>query len=274
MDLYRYEDYRQYLRDRFRAASSSPSFSWRKFSRVSGIANPGYLNDVIKGRRKLSSGAAARVARYFSLLPHETEYFRLLVALANARKIPDRDRIYGKIVARRSRSAFAQLNPALIKYYQDFRYPLVRCALMAMEYRGDPSRISRFLRPRLPASIVRRIVRDLCAWGLVKIEKSGNYSVTGKFITPSPTLSAQVKQMNRTWIRQAEEALETMGPDERNIASQLFCVSSRLRETIRKKIESFRSGIWDLVKSDRNKADCLMLLNTQYVPLSQKRKSL
>jgi len=55
MDLYQYEDYRQYLKDRFEKESLAPSFSWRKFSHESGISNPG---DVIKGRRKLSRSGA------------------------------------------------------------------------------------------------------------------------------------------------------------------------------------------------------------------------
>jgi uncharacterized protein (TIGR02147 family) len=46
MDIYHYVDYRQYLKDRFDRESASPSFSWRKFPREAGIANPGYLNDV------------------------------------------------------------------------------------------------------------------------------------------------------------------------------------------------------------------------------------
>jgi uncharacterized protein (TIGR02147 family) len=271
MDIYQHEDYRQYLKDRFDQESSSADFSWRKFAHEAGISNPGYLNDVIKGRRKLSRQAAAKVIRYFSLLPHEAEFFNLLVAFAQARKISDKDRIYKKIVSRRSRSSFAQMNPELIKYYQDYRYPLVRCALMAMDYNGKPAHIAKFCRPPLPVSVVQRIIRDLCSWDLVKIDKSGKYSVTDKFITPSPKLSAQVRQMNRAWIRQAEEALETLGPEERHIASMLFCMSSPLRDEIRKRIESFRSEIWDLVKNDKQKADCLMLLNTQFVPKSKKR---
>lgn len=272
MDIYQYEDYRQYLHDRFKEKSSGSSFSWRKFSREAGIANPGYMNDVIKGKRRLSRDAASKVVRYLSLPPHEVDYFNLLVALAHARKIADKDRIYKKIAARRSRSAFARINPGLVKYYQDYRYPLVRCALMALDYRGRPSPIAGFLRPRLPASAVQRIIRDLCTWGLVKIEKDGRYSVTDKFITPSPALSAQVRQLNRVWIRQAEEALETLSAEERYIASQLLCVSSALRDRIRNRIESFRSEIWDLVKNDRQKADCIMLLNTQFVPKSGKGK--
>jgi uncharacterized protein (TIGR02147 family) len=272
IDIYQYEDYRHYLKDRFDRESSAPSFSWRKFSREAGIANPGYLNDVIKGRRRLSRQAAAKVVRCFSLLPHEADFLNLLIAFAHARKIQDKDRIYKKIVSRRSRSAFAQMNPALTRYYQDYRYPLVRCALMALDYKGKPSQIAGFLRPRLPASVVRRIIRDLCSWGVVKIDSCGKYSVTDKFITPSSKLGAQVRQMNRLWIRQAEEALETIGAEERYIASQLLCVSSALRDRIRNRIESFRSEIWDLVKNDRQKADCIMLLNTQFVPKSRKGK--
>jgi len=271
MDIYQYEDYRQYLHDRFKEKSSGSSFSWRKFSREAGIANPGYMNDVIKGKRRLSRDAASKVVRYLSLPPHEVDYFNLLVALAHARKIPEKDRIYKKIAARRSRSAFAQMNPALVKYYQDYRYPLVRCALMAEGCHGNPSHVAKFCRPQLSVSAVKRILKDLLVWGLVKIDGNGRYSVTDKFITPSPKLGALVRQMNREWIRQAGDSLETLGPEERHIASMLLCVSSKLRDKIRKRIESFRSEIWDLVKNDKQKADCIMLLNTQFIPKSQKR---
>ena len=271
MDLYQYEDYRQYLKDRFEQENSSPSFSWRKFAHKAGFSNPGYINDVIKGKRRLSREAVMKLIQYFSLLPHEADFFRLLVDIAHARKISDKDRIYRKIVSRRSRSAFAQLNPGLIKYYQDYRYPLVRCALMAIDYHGDPSQIAKFCRPPLSISAVRRIIRDLCAWGLVAVDPSGKYSVTDKFITPSPKLSAQVRQINRAWIRQAEEALETTDAEGRYIASMLLSVSSGLRDEIKKKIEAFRSELWDMVKSDKQKADCIMLLNTQFIPKSKKR---
>ena len=274
MNIYQYDNYRQYLKDRFDQKTAVASFSWRKFSRGTGISNPGFINDVIKGRRGLSRHAAVKVARYLSLPPHEADFFNLLVAFAHAKKITDKDCIYRKIAARRSRSAFAQVNPERVKYYQDYRYPLVRCALMAAGGHGEPSRIAKFCRPMLPVSVVKRIIGDLCRWGLAKTDNKGSCSVTDKFVTPSRKLTAQVRLLNREWIRQAGEALETLNPDERYIASQLLCMSSGLRDEIRKKMESFRNEVWEMVRKDKRKADCIMLLNTQFVPKSGKGKLL
>jgi uncharacterized protein (TIGR02147 family) len=271
MNLYHYEDYRHYLNDAIAREKSRVSFSWRKFASKAGFSNPGYINDVIKGRRKLSDKAAKKLIKYFSFLPREADFFRLLVAFAHARTISVKDRIYRDIVFRRSRSSFAQLNPAMIKYYQDYRYPLVRCALMVLDYHGDVSQIAKFCQPSLPISIVRRFINDLLAWGLVKIDGNGRYTVRDKFITPSPEFTAQVRQINREWIRQAEEALMTVGVDDRHIASMLFGVSAALREKIKAKTEAFRTEIWDMVRSDKEKSDCIMLLNTQFVPKSEKR---
>jgi uncharacterized protein (TIGR02147 family) len=272
MNIYQYEDYRHYLKDRLEQERSAASFSWRKFAAKSGFTNPGYINDVIKGRRKLSNKAVEKLVRYFSFLPHEADFFRRMVAFAHSRNGGTKDRIYKELVSRRSRSSFAQLNPEISKYYQDYRYPLVRCALMALDYRGgDPSQIAKFCWPSVPVAVVRRIIKELCAWGVVKIEEGGRYAVTDKFIAPSPKLNAQIRQINREWIRQAEAALMTIGPDDRHIASMLFSVSSAMRDKIKEKIETFRSEIWNLVKNDAAKADCIMLLNTQFVPKSKKR---
>jgi uncharacterized protein (TIGR02147 family) len=271
MNLYHYEDYRHYLKDTIEREKHSPSFSWRKFADKAGFSNPGYINDVIKGRRKLSKEASEKLITYYSFLPREADFFRLLVAFAHARTTLVKDRIYKNIVFRRSRSSFAQLHPAMIKYYQDYRYPLVRCALMVLDFHGDFSQIAKFCQPSLPVSIVRRVINDLLAWGMVKVDKSGRYTVRDKFIVPSPELTAQVRQINREWIRQAEEACMTVGADDRHIASMLFGVSAALREKIKAKIEAFRTEIWDMVRTDKEKSDCIMLLNTQFVPKSEKR---
>jgi uncharacterized protein (TIGR02147 family) len=275
MDIYQYEDYRHFLRDRFNREKASTTFSWRKFASAAGFSNPGYVNDVIIGTRRLSMDAVGKLITYFSLLPHEAEFFHLLVSFSHARTMKEKDRIYREIIFRRSHSNFAQVNAENLKYYQDYRYPLVRCALMTIECTGEsaPERVAKFCDPPLSVTAVRRILSNLRAWGLVTVDKNGTYSVNDRFVEPSPELTSQIRQINREWILQAQEALMTVDAQKRHISSMLLAVSSPLREEIKKKIELFRSEVWEMVKNDSAKADSIMLLNTQYFPRSKKGRA-
>lgn len=86
-DVYGYEDYRGYLRDRFAELQArNPAFSQRGLARKAGIANPGFFNEVIKGRRRLSPAAALKMAGGLDLSPGETEYFSALVDYAETRE--------------------------------------------------------------------------------------------------------------------------------------------------------------------------------------------
>lgn len=86
-DVYGYEDYRGFLRDRFAELQArNPAFSQRGLARKAGIANPGFFNEVIKGRRRLSPAAALKMAGGLDLSPGETEYFSALVDYAETRE--------------------------------------------------------------------------------------------------------------------------------------------------------------------------------------------
>ncbi len=269
MNIYEYDDFRLYLKDRYEEkCRADPSYTYRKFAAEAGFTNPGFLNDVIKGRRKLSQDATQKMIKVFDMSETEAEFFRLLVAYRQAKNEERRQEIYRKILFRRNRSSFARLNPALNRYYQDFRYPLIRTAIMAFDFRGDYEALGRFTIPPIPSLLVRKYVRDLCEWGLVTQQTDGRYVVTDRVVEPPEKLRDQVKQINREWIVQALDALMKLPPDKRHISSMLISVSKETADLIRSRIETFREEMWKLVESDAGKAEKVMLLNIQYIPKS------
>ncbi len=64
--IYEYDDHRRFLLDAFQEKKRrDSSWSHRKCARAAGIANPGYLNDVVKGRRPLSRVADGKMGKGF-----------------------------------------------------------------------------------------------------------------------------------------------------------------------------------------------------------------
>lgn len=271
MNIYEYDDFRLYLQHRYeQCCKADPSYTYRKFAAEASFTNPGFLNDVIKGRRKLSRDAVEKMVRAFALSEIEAEFFRLLVAYRQS-KLPERQQeLYRKILFRRNRSSFARLNPVQSRYYQDFRYSLVRAAIMTTGFSGDYDALGRFTIPAIPAAQVKKYVRDLCEWGMLTQQSDGRYTVTDLVVEPPEKLRDQVKQINREWIIQSIEPLMKLSPDKRHISSMLLSVSAATRKKILERIESFREEVWGLVNNDREEADSMMLLNIQYVPKSRR----
>jgi uncharacterized protein (TIGR02147 family) len=268
VDIYRYDDYRIYLRDRYDAkAKSDPGYSYRRFAADAGFSNPGFLNDVVKGRRKLSAEAAEKMIRVFELSPKEADYFKLLVSYCQSKKEDERQQLLKAILHRRSHSKFMQLNPALGRYYQDYHYPLVRNAVAVCDFRGDYEKLARFIDPPLAAHKVKKYVRDLCDWGLVRQDTDGRYLVTSKVVEPPETLLHLVRETNKEWIRQGFEALNRLPRNKRHISTVLAHVSRENYETIRQKVELLREEVLQMAQEEEN-PQRIAQLNIQFFPRS------
>lgn len=269
IDIYRYDDFRLFLADCYKDKKArDPDCSHRAFAREAGFANPGFFNEVIKGRRKLSKAATAKMIKAFGLSPTEAVYFGLLVQYGQKRDEQKRAEVYKNILSRRNRSSFTRLNPLLAKYYQDYRYPLVRCAIEASEFKGDYGRLAEFIDPPLQTALVIKIVRDLCEWGLVQQQSDGRYVLTQKLIEPPDTLRHLVRELNGEWIKHAYIALRRLPPDKRDISSLLVTISDDNYQLIQKKINELRDEIFSIARDDTNPQK-VMQLNIQLFPRSR-----
>lgn len=269
--IYKYDDFRLFIKDKYEEIRQiDPECSTaRKFAHKAGFTNPGFINDVVKGKRNLSIEARKKLEKIFRLNESEVEFFKLLVEYGRSKKEEEKDKIYKKIVARRNRSAFTKLNPAISKYYQDYRYSLIYNALMSYDFRGDYNALSDFIYPPISPSILREYIEELCSWGMVIKQRSGRYTVTQRFIEPPETLREQIKQLNREWILHAADLLMKLPSDRRHVSTMLLSISPETAKKIAEKIEEFRDEIWRLVQNEPNNPSCIMQLNLQYLPRSK-----
>lgn len=269
MDIYGYDDFRKVLAELYdRRKASVPGCSTRSFARACGLANPGHFGDVVKGRRRLSEVVLEKLVAAFELKPQEAEFLRLLVRFGQARKASEREDAWRQILVRRSRSNFARLNPSLARYYQDYRYPLVRTAVESCDFRGDYAKLAQFLDPPLPVAAVQKCVRDLCEWGLVRQERDGRYLVTDTFVEPPANLGGLLRELQKTWIAHAAESVQRIPSNRRHVSTILLSVSATAQEQIRKRLESFREEVFSILRDDHD-PDRLMQLSLQYFPRSR-----
>jgi uncharacterized protein (TIGR02147 family) len=272
-NIYRYDDFRVFLKETFAwRKARDDDYSYRKFAKDAGISNPGYLLDVIIGKRTLSDNAVGKTAKAFELNEAEGEFFKLLVDFGQSKKDAQRQEIYQEILYRRNRSRFARVSPHLVKYYQDFHYPLVYSALHAFEFRGEYESFGSVFDPPIAPAALKKYIRELCEWELVKQGPDGRYQVTEAYVEPPGTMGALVRRLNREWILQAAESLFRHGPEERHVSTLLLSVSEETRKRLHGEIERFRREVLDIVSKDEGKSSGLMQLSLQYFPKTKKRK--
>jgi uncharacterized protein (TIGR02147 family) len=272
IDIYKYDDFRQWLRDAVEAIKKEDaSFSYRHFAEIAEVKNPGTLLDVIQGKRALSSKVQEACVKVFGLKTVQAEFFRLLVQYHQARNITEKADFLRELQNRRAHSSFVRLNTAQVRYYEDTAYALVLSATEALDFRGDYQELASFLRPSLPLVKVKKCVRELCDWGLLRQDSSGQYLVVSRFLEPPSTLKEPVRRMNRDWILQSAEALLEIPAKERQISSSIIAVSEATRKKILDCIEKMRHEIFDLAEAD-TAAETVMQLSIQYYPKSQTRR--
>ena len=92
VDIYQYDDYRRFIGDCYsEIKTGDPKFSYRKFASEAGFTNPGYINDVIKGRRQLSKIAIQKVIKFFEISSTDEDFFKLLVEYDQCKRITTKD---------------------------------------------------------------------------------------------------------------------------------------------------------------------------------------
>jgi uncharacterized protein (TIGR02147 family) len=284
MDIYLYEDFRKFLEEAFeekrksageaRPAASkegkgnkASKYTHRRLAADAGFSNPGYFNDVIKGRRALSKTAQEKLIAVYNLKASEADYFRLLVSYGQSKSAETRQELYRQMIFRRNRSSFVRLNPVNSKYYQDYHYPLVRSAIQVLDFRGEYEELARFIRPAVPLATLKKCVRDLCEWGLLIQNPQGRYLPAFKNQEPAPSMGDLIKRLNREWVMQAADALFTFPKEERYIYSALLTVGAKTFQEIQLRIEKFREEIIGLAKGEE-KPDRVMQFNIQHFPRS------
>jgi len=271
MDIYAYEDYRIFLKDSFqKRKGDDPDFTHRKLAALGGIANPGFFNEVVKGRRDLTEEAADKFCLAFGWKESESEYFKLLVSHNQSRDPEEKDEILRKMSFRRGRSSFARTHSGAIRYYQDSSYALVRAALRVLDFRGEYERLARFLVPPMPVPLVKRCLRDLCEWGLVKQEMDGRYTVTSAFLEPGPNMEEALKRMHREWIQQAAVTLDAFPKADRHISSALITLSEKGYRDLMRRVEAFRADLLEVVKKDSKKPERIVQMNIQIFPKNER----
>lgn len=257
MDIYKYKDYRQLLKDRIQLEGRGAHGRMAESARC----QSSYLSQVLSGSSQLTTEQAYAIASSWGLDEDGLEYVNGLVQLD--RSATQEFRLYWQKklsnLARRKEqlseriyTSRALTGEEQAKYYATWFYPAIHTLASIPKFRTVTSLATRL---NLPRDIVARAANDLAAMGLVSLE--GETVITIEHNVHSRSSGLMVSHHN-VWRNIANQRLQDRPQGSNYHYTALYGLSEKDVSRLKDMIANFIRETRDIVApSNEETAVCL-----------------
>jgi uncharacterized protein (TIGR02147 family) len=272
-DVFRYQDYRAFLRAYHESKKGQRGFSLRAFSRRVGLRSPNYLQLVIDGARNLRPPMALRFGAGCGLQGRSLDYFCELVAFNQARSQAERELHYGRIRRFGRYRKVHELDVAEDTYHSHWFIPAIRELVSARDFDENPKWIAKTLLPSISTAEAERALRVLTELGLLVRDESGTRWVQAEpLIETGPgVLTHHLTSFHRAMLAHAAEAIDRVPRQDREIASLTLCLSQEKLRALKDELQEIRRDLLQRYPADAE-SERVVQVNFQMFPLSRKNE--
>ena len=169
IDVFDYLDFRVFLRDCYRDLKEHQrGFSYRWFAREAGMSSPNFLKLVMDGKRNLSAQSIDSFARVLKLTESEVNYFRCLVAFAQAESVPDKNAHFERLCQLRRRPRATIMTTESFDVLTHWYYVAIAELVDCPGFTPDPAWIAATLVPSISEEEAAEALRVLLAHGVLQ----------------------------------------------------------------------------------------------------------
>ena len=265
--ILQYKDYRKYIRDYYTWEKKHSSFSWREFSRRAKFTSPNFLKLVSEGKSKLSTPSAERVADAMDLAGFEKSFFQNLVIYNQSKDTKKGKVAHEKLQVIAKENAVRKMGVGYQNFYSTWLHAVVRelaCATEKPTVESIAKRCRLVVSPAEVADSIRYLLRS----GLLKSNGRGGYRQTEKIVEGDEQgIPAALRAMNSQMARFAEQALDDVPPEWREITGITMGLSQQSYTKVLGALDSCRKKILDIVVKEEN-VDRVYRLNLQMFPMT------
>jgi len=271
--VFEYDNYRAYLKDLYGFyKKTKPQFSYRYFSQKAGFRSPNFLKLVIEGKRNLSPERIERFTSALKLNKKETEFFRILVHLNQARTIGEKKLYAEQLMQFRSFRYIHPLRQDQYRYYAEWYNIPIRELTILSDFSEDPGWIARSLLPPISPQQAQKALDLLLQLGLLERDESGRLVQADAFIsTGDEVTSTSVANYHREMIQKGSEALDRFPGPDRDISSVTMALSDKGFQEIKSLIQKFRKELLAIADQDQ-RPEGVYQINFQLFPLAKRAK--
>jgi uncharacterized protein (TIGR02147 family) len=266
--IFEYDNYREFLRDTYLLRrSQDKKFSFRFFARTAGFNSCGFLKMVMDGHRNITSESISKVARALKLNKEESEFFKNLVFLNQAKEPKEKEIYVQEIIRSKSYRKICALKVSQYHYFMHWYYVAIREMVGLPGFKEDHNWIARQLGADVTPLEVKRSLDELFLLGLIRREEDGTLRQTdANLSTPDEVIVGSVAQYHREMMSRASVSIDKVPREKREISGSTISVSEETAKKIKELTQSFRNSIFELASRETH-PETVYQLGIQFFPL-------
>ncbi|MBN1308221.1 MAG: TIGR02147 family protein [Chitinispirillaceae bacterium] len=269
-DIFKYLDYRDYLRDHFHYNKSCHRFfSFRYVAGKTGLDASFYVK-VLNKQKHIANSAIPILATFLKLSKRESSYFSTLVHF-NKAKSTDQETFYLQKLLLLRKPVTTVLDNDLYEYLASWWNVALREELNIISFQEDYNDLASRFHPALSLQQAQRSIKLLQKLGLITSDGTGALRPTHDFVTTSGVDQIKaVRSYQKSALKLATRAIDTVPKELRDISTLTVSASRQCFETIRERINDLRREIIELVRKDKDFEEVYQI-NFQVFPLTRNK---
>lgn len=270
-DIYKYLDYRNYLKDYYQAkkVAKGSAFSYRSFARDAGFSSPNFLKLVIEGKRNLGPRGTLQFAKALRLGKQEAAHFENLVHFKQAETDEEKNKWYQKLATSKRYREIKEIEHDQFEYYSHWYCAAIRELVLLADFKEDPAWIADELKPSISPKEAKTALELLQRLGFLVRNRDGHLVQAERNITTAREVrSLAIANYHRQMLKKAFESIERTPPQQRDISSLTVAISQEKFEEAKRRIQEFRREL-NVLLSDDTECDAVYQLNFQIFNLSE-----
>lgn len=270
INLFGYLDYRQFLRDQYELLKKSRAgFSLRLFSQRAGFTSSNLLKLVMDGDRNLTDKSAEKFCKGLQLNKQETEFFSILVKFNQATTHDEKNRHYKKLLQFKNFSFVKPMQKEQYEYYSKWYHAVVRELITSKHYLGNAEQLASVIHPQVSIKEIEKSISLLEKLGFIKKEEAQKYTLCQSVVTTGPEVKSVVlMNYHKDFLNLTHNQIENVPSELRDISTLTLGIEKSMISEIKKRIQNFRNEILQLV-STQNDAEDVVILAMQLLPVTK-----
>ncbi len=267
-NIFKYTNFRKYLEDyRNQKRILDPGFTHAYICHKLGQRNSrSFFNNVISGRKNVSSSFIDLFIKLLELKEDEAKYFRLMVNYNQAYSVQEKEFYFEQLI-QMNKTPKKLLCKDTYKYFSEWYHSTIRAFLDIYNFQGDYKKLAQKLKPQITTKQARESIFLLKKLGLIDKNSDGFLKPTEKVITTEDCVKDQlITQYQLKTLDLAKEALLDNSNIPKKITTMTVSISDKGFERIMNRFQQFKKEVRSIVHKDEDDATKLYQINAQIFP--------
>lgn len=247
-----HNDYRSFLRAVLsEKIKQNPQYSLRAFSKNLQLA-PGFLSDVLNGRKNLSIQSVLKVVDGLNLSPKESAFFNLLVQLDSARTQETRLKIAQELESLFPKRTAANLGLDHFLIIADWYHAAILEMANSSAFVVNASSVSKYLGlTKLDAQIALDRLHRL---ELLELKSDKSYrKIQSSLLASSHAPHEGLRRFHKQMLQKAADSLESQTNVEKIVGSETFAFDPESLELVNEALEECFTKVVEIAKKSKKK---------------------